>query len=87
MATPCTQEHRIEKIEEKVEHIPEIALTLKYLKTKIDEVHEQTKKTNGRVNSLERWKWLIVGGGLGINGLLGAAVTMLVILGKFALLT
>lgn len=29
---------------------------------KLNEIHEQVKKTNGRVSSLENWRWFISGG-------------------------
>jgi hypothetical protein len=32
------------------------------IKETLSEIREQTIKTNGRVTSLERWKWMMVGG-------------------------
>lgn len=28
---------------------------------KLEEIHTQTKKTNGRVSSLENWRWAVTG--------------------------
>lgn len=36
--------------------IAEINKDIKYLIEKVDQIHEQTKKTNGRVNKVEQWK-------------------------------
>lgn len=38
------------------------ALGIDSLKNDLIDIKEQTTKTNGRVTSLERWKWAIVGG-------------------------
>jgi ribosomal 50S subunit-associated protein YjgA (DUF615 family) len=35
---------------------------LDYVKEKIDEVHDQQVKTNGRVTALESWRDRIIGG-------------------------
>ena len=44
-----------------------INLKLDNLSSKVDEILVHVTKTNGRVNSLEKWKYAI-GGGIGFMG-------------------
>lgn len=39
----------------------------------LTEVHAQTIKTNGRVTSLEKWRWILTGASMAI-GAIGAAM-------------
>lgn len=60
--------HSIEVIETKLEHIIN---TLSEMNNRISEVHEQTKKTNGRVLAIEKWRERIAGGSAAIKGIWG----------------
>ncbi len=40
----------------------EIDLLINPVLNKLEEIHEQCKKTNGRVNKLEKWQAFIKGG-------------------------
>ena len=43
----------------------------KAIESKMSEIHEQVKYTNGRVSALERWKWYISGGAIVVIALVG----------------
>ncbi len=55
-----------------------IAVMFKNIDEKLDTIHEQTLKTNGRVTKLESWRGFITGG-LAILAVLVIPVLLLVI--------
>lgn len=59
MNEPCSNEVIIERLEGMKALI---AQEFAGVKETIDGIHEQTKRTNGRVTSLEVWRGRIVGG-------------------------
>lgn len=40
----------------------ELDMVFEEIRAKLDEIHEQTKQTNGRVSNLEKWQSFIKGG-------------------------
>lgn len=62
------QDYSKRELDEKFLDIKEDLLDIKNV---LESVETQTKKTNGRVNALENWRWFIGG--------IGAVVTILLI--------
>lgn len=62
------QDYSKRELDEKFLDIKEDLLVIKNV---LDSVETQTKKTNGRVNGLENWRWFLVG--------IGTVVTVLLI--------
>lgn len=67
MEHKCTQIDNITTL--KVE-FSELKTDINYIKEKIDAIHEQTLKTNGRVNKLDSWKDKSMGAMIIINVIL-----------------
>lgn len=48
------------------------------IQEKLELIHKQVQKTNGRVSALENWKWFITGGLAVVTGLLIPIIAFIV---------
>ena len=90
MTNPCEQSNRIEHMEQEVSEICAVIARvderLKNQGKKLEEIHTQTSRTNGRVTKLERWKTTLMGVNIGISALLGGAITLFGVLHTIGIL-
>lgn len=75
---PCTKEKEIETMKTELSQTTNLLARIDERQKNHDRIlksiHDQTKKTNGRVTKLEKWRWVITGALIVVGLVIGGDV-------------